>query len=661
MTSSTAIPTPTTPARTSVLWLLGTALLALVPVAQHLPVWVSVAYTLAVLWRLAHDRWNVPQPGRWLRGLLALAAITIVYRHYGTLLGREPGVSLLVLLIGFKLFELGTLRDAVLAALLLFLMLLGSFLFDNSLLLGLYTVVCVIAVVAVLLQIQYPAHKPVTTLRLAGVFVAQALPIMLVAYLLFPRLPDALWGFQSTETQGITGIPDDMRPGNVSELNMSDAPAFRAYFEGEPPAARNLYWRVRVLWDSDGRTWRVGPMRAVRDRLRNGTNVVRYRLVLEPNDKVWLPALDLPVTTPTDVRARSGFIYEATEPRRERKTVEFASATRYQTAALSDDERVRALAVPAVSDRVRRLAEQWRTSGDGDVVRAVLEHFRRESFVYTLTPPPLGDDPVDEFLFETRRGFCEHYAAAFVTLMRAAGLPARVVLGYQGGTYNPSGNYFIVRQADAHAWAEVWTMQSGWTRVDPTAAIAPSRVEYGIDAVRRLSLQGLPLAGLGSDALRRAIQLPWLESAWFRTRLLWDYANLSWYLWVTDYNLERQAKLLGRLGLTNSTVALIVMVVLQLVLLYLVFRWRAHQPRDVVQRIYDDYCHKLARVGITRANAEGPFALRERIHRQRPDLTGAVDRITEMYVTLRYGKATTVPPLADFATAVRAFRPRRRV
>lgn len=654
-------PVPTTPSHSSVVWLLGAALLPLLPLARDLPIWVCATYLAVIVWRFGHDQWGLPQPGRFVRVVLTLAAIFFVYRHYGTLLGREPGVALLVLLTGFKLFELRSLRDAMLAALLLFLMLLGSFLFDNSLLLGLYTLAAVVGIVAVLVRIQHPGVQPSTTFRMAGVFVAQALPIMLVAYFLFPRLPDALWGLPTSGGGGTTGIPDDMRPGDLNSLSLLDDVAFRAYFDGPLPLPRDLYWRARVFWDSDGQTWKAGPPLGIIERLRAGSSATRYRLVLEPTNKHWLPVLDLPTHVPNGVRARSGFTYETVEPRRDRQTLEFTSVIRYQTGSLDSVEQQRATVVPPASDRVKALAAQWRKNAteDSDVVRAALDHFRREEFFYTLTPPPLGVDPVDEFLFGTRRGFCEHYAAAFVTLMRAAGIPARVVIGYQGGVYNATGNYVIVRQADAHAWAEVWTSSLGWTRVDPTAAIAPSRVELGIDAVRRLSAQGLPLNELGAQALQRAIQLPWIEAAWLRSRLVWDYVNLSWYLWVSDYDLERQSKLLERLGLTSGTVTLFVMVGLQLLLLYALFRWRARQPRDPIQRTYDDYCRRLARIGITRARHEGPLAFSVRVIRQRPDLASSVDRISRMYMTIRYGSTADKSSLAEFVGAVRAFRPSR--
>lgn len=656
---------PALPESTAADWLVGAALIVIAPLLRELPVWVSAGYLAAVGLRFMHTHWRWPQPGRLLRGALALVAVGCVYRYFGSLLGREPGVALLVLLAGLKLLELRTARDAAMAVLLLMLIVLGSFLYDNSLVLGLYTLLAVVAVTAALVRLQNPALSPVAVSRHAAVLVAQAIPLMLVTYLLFPRLPDALWGFQSTDTHATTGMPDRMRPGTISALNTSDAVVFRAYFEGSPPPNRDLYWRVRVFWDTDGRSWEEGlPLRA-HNVLRGLEQPMRYRLVVEPNDEPWLPALDIPVIAPAGLRARAGFLFEAARVPRERQTYDFVSYARYRTGPLDPQMRRRALALPdTLSDRVRELAAGWRAgqARDTDVVRAALRYFNEEPFVYTLTPPLLPvRDPMDAFLFDTRRGFCEHFTAAFVTLMRAAGVPARVVVGYQGGIYNPTGNYMIVRQEDAHAWAEVWLNGVGWTRVDPTAAVAPARIEYGIDGVRRLSSQGLPLNAAAADLIRRAIRLPWIGRAWLRTRLTWDYLNFSWYLWVGNYSLDRQTQFLAQIGLADWSVPAMIAILVQLVILYALLQLRRRRATDSVQQQYDKYCRKLGRAGTVRAAAEGPVALARRARGAHPELSASIDTITELYIALRYGPTQAAPAARrSLRAAVRRFHPRAR-
>jgi len=639
-------------------WLAAVAVVVIAPLFGELPVWISVAYLAAVGWHYLHTRFDWPQLRRWLRWVLALAAVAAVLRYYGTLLGREPGVSLLVLLTGLKLLELRSLRDAVLAALLLVLVLLGGFLYTTSLFLGAYTLVAVVAVTAALMRLQHPGLSLRALARSSAVIVLQALPLMVVAYLLFPRLPDALWAFQINDSGGRSGLSDRMEPGSVSALTLSDDVAFRAYFDGPPPPNRDLYWRVRVFWDSDGRTWTEGPPLSTQATLRRIGELRSYRVMLEPSKRPWVPALDMPVSATAELRRRAGFVYEARRAPREHRSYELVSATRYRTGALDPEERRRALALAhPPSARLQALVRSWRAerAADADVVRAALAYFNREPFVYTLNPPLLGRDPVDEFLFEKRRGFCEHYAAAFVTLMRAAGIPARVVIGYQGGVYNDAGDYLMVRQSDAHAWAEVWLPERGWIRVDPTAAIAPSRIEYGIDGVRRLNSQGLPLDA-AAEAVLRAIELPWLDRAWFRTRLAWDYLNFSWHRWVSNYTLDRQREFLEHIGLTEYSVPAMFAILLQLLFLYALLQLRRRRTRDAVQDLYERYCRKLARVGIVRGVAEGPLALAERARARRPDLASAIDRITAHYVALRYGRPSR-GELRALTRLVRRFRP----
>lgn len=652
------------PNSTAADWLAGTAVIVILPLLRDLPLWVSVGYLAAVAWRFLHTHRRWPQPGWLLRAVLAVVALIAVYRYFGGLLGREPGVSLLVLLTGLKLLELRMMRDAVLAALLLLLVVLGGFLFDNSLVLGLYTLFSVVTVTAALVRLQNPALTPLAVARLASILVAQAIPLMIVAYLLFPRLPDALWGIQSSDVRATTGMPRQMQPGAFSSLTVSDAVAFRVYFKNAPPPNNILYWRVRVFWDTDGAIWDEGLPLPARNILRSARNPVRYRLVLEPSDNSWIPVLDMPFAVPAGLRGRAGFVYEMPRARRERQTFDLASYTQYRTSDLEQAKRSRALTLPnRVSARVRDLATRLRGAArsDRDVVRAVLAYFNREPFFYTLTPPLPGRDPVDQFLFESRRGFCEHYAAAFVTLLRAAGVPARVVVGYQGGVFNETGNYFIVRQADAHAWAEVWLTATGWTRVDPTAAVAPSRIEYGIDGVRRLSSQGLPLNTVATDLIRRAFQLPWFERARLRVRLTWDYLNFSWYLWVGDYSLQRQTEFLAQIGLTNWSVPVMIAILFQLVFIYAMLQLRRRRAIDPLLLQYEKYCRKLERIGIPRNATEGPVALAHRAGSLRPDLSAAIDAITRLYVALRYGPATTGSSnLRALARAIRHFHPQRR-
>lgn len=646
--------------------LLVAALAVYLPLARELPLWVSAIFVIGAGWRLAAAHRLIVRPGRWLRLLGAIAVIGITYREYGGLLGRDPGVALLAALTGLKLLELRSRRDYLLTAFLLYVVLLGGFLYGQSLAIGLYGLFAAGLTTAALLQLgRHASLDARLTLRFTAMLLLQALPIMLVLYLLFPRVSGALWGVPVGGGSGMTGMSETMRPGSVQQLIESNEPAFRASMIGAPPPVSSLYWRGLVLWDTDGQTWRAGaPLRGDIDGFVPRAAPVRYQIILEPHGKHWLYALDLPLEAPPDTRLTAGYVLERPRPLIERLSYELVSYPRYETGALASVERTRALMLPrTTSARVRALAQEWRargpsgTAGDESVVATALDHFRREPFGYTLTPPPLGRDPVDGFLFETRRGFCEHYASAFVTLMRAAGIPSRVVAGYQGGVYNPSGNYFIVRQSDAHAWAEVWLPGRGWQRVDPTAAVAPERIEHGIDAVRRLQAQGVNAGGLTAEMLQRIVALGWFDRAWLRARLTWDYANLSWYRWVNDYDYDRRAEFLARLHLSQHALLAALLGIGALIVIYALYHARRRGTHDPAVSGYARFCRKCAAIGLTREPAEGPLAFAERCRRARPDLAAAVENVTRHYIALRYGSASEHSPALN--AAVRSFNPVR--
>ena len=510
-------------------------------------------------------------------------------------------------------------------------------------------IVMAIASTAALVHLTQPTGLDIRhRLLLSGAMLAKAVPLMLIVYLLFPRISGTLWGLPADAHSGLTGMPDSMQPGSIRSLSESSEIAFRASFDGSPPPLRELYWRGLVLTDFDGRGWQRHAAQATKQEVSFFplNESVSYQVTLEPSNKPWMPALDLPATRPKGARYHPDFTLEHREPISERLNYSVTSYTRYRTGALDAAEHAGALSLPRqLGPRARALAAQWQqeSSGPLQVAQAALDYFRRENFVYTLSPPLLGDDPVEEFLFDTRRGFCEHYASAFVVLMRAAGIPSRVVVGYLGGELNTAGNYMIVRQSDAHAWAEIWLADRGWVRVDPTGAIAPERIELGIDAVRRLELQGVALGSLSSEAVQRALALGWIEFIARHTRWYWDYTNLVWYRWVVDYGKERQERFLTALGIDDISwgrmVGLLAVGVLFVTLTYALFLLRTRKSADPALAQYLRFCHKLARAGLTRAPYEGAHTFANRAARKRADLASSISEITGLYEELRYGPA----------------------
>jgi transglutaminase-like putative cysteine protease len=651
--------------RRTLLGLLAAGTMAVAPHALELPLWIIAVFAAAATWRYLCEHRGWYRPGRLVRTALLLLVLAAIYRKYGTLLGRDPGVAMLITLLGLKFLELKTVRDYFLSLFLFYLVILSSFLYSQSLWLGAWALLAVIVCTAGLIQLVQPAGMgAIQRLRLSGAMLAKALPLMLIVYLLFPRISGTLWGLPADAYSGLTGMPDKVQPGSIRSLSQSSEVAFRVTFDGTMPPMRELYWRGLVLWETDGRGWNRGWGRtSTPNSFFPLSGPVRYQVTLEASNKPWMLALDLPATVPKDSRFQSDFTLEAREPIHERKNYTLTSYTRYRTGDLGPVEQKRALQLPRnLSPRVRALAEAWRGANTDalTVARTALDYFHRENFVYTLNPPLLGNDPVDEFLFDTRRGFCEHYASAFVTLMRAAGIPSRMVIGYMGGELNPTGHYLIVRQSDAHAWAEIWLPERGWVRVDPTGAIAPERIELGFDAARRLELQGVSFGSLPVEALSRIIELGWFEHALRQARWYWDYTNMAWYRWVVDYGKERQERFLSSLGLDDISwsrlIKLIGMGVLLVTLVYALILWRPKKSADPALALYLRFCRKLARAGIKREPHEGALDFAKRCNSRWPDLKKHIDEVTKSYLRTRYGKDDGLGELNTLKQAVVRFK-----
>ena len=436
-----------------------------------------------------------------------------------------------------------------------------------------------------------------------------------------------------------------------------------------PPAER--YWRTLILWQTDGKNWKQGQTPYVdpaRQKIRTDGSPVRYTITLEASGKHWRPALDLPLRPDPGDRLRMGNLVESRSKTESRVRYSLTSFVRYNTGELGAYEKRLGLALPrSPGKRVVDLVKRWRgeTHSDADMVRKALRYFSNQNFRYTLTPPLLGRNPVDQFLFDTRAGYCEHYATTFVTLMRMAGIPSRVVAGYQGGEYNEDSNYLIVRQSDAHAWAEVWLPDRGWARVDPTAAVAPERIELGIDAIRRMEARGLRPGSLSPDALADLVRLGPMENFWRQSRLAWDAVNLAWFRWTTGYDIDKQLNLLKKLGVrTPDWIGLILGLfagVAIFVMAMVVSLRRSEQDRDPLLAIYHKFEKKLAQRGLVKSPSEGPVDFAHRVVADQPNLQLPVDEITALYVQLRYNQATwaEADQLGSMREMVRRFKPEK--
>lgn len=633
----------------------------LAPHLLNLPAFIPLFCLLFGLWRWmsAHYAWALP--GMAARALLTLTALAGVFLGFGTVIGRDAGAGLLVIMLGLKLLETRCYRDAVVVLFLDYFLCVTAVLYSQAIPTLVYLALALLLITAAMIELNQPARDRVplrAMLRRAGVLLLQATPLALLLFVLFPRIPGPLWGLPQDGTGGTGGLDDSMTPGSITRLSRSDEVAFRVDFAGPLPPAQRLYWRGPVLWHTDGRTWSSSRDRGVAAPAAGlgftplDDAALEYTVTLEPHHRSWLYALDLPLTVPPQARRTADLYLVADKPVRQLTRYTARSALQYRTAPLSAAERARALQLPPANPAARALGAQWRgqTQDDAAVVERALRYFAEQPFYYTLEPPPLTGDAIDQFLFETRRGFCEHYSAAFTVLMRAAGIPARVVTGYQGGEPNPLGDYLIVRQRDAHAWSEVWLAGQGWVRVDPTAAVAPSRIEQGIDSVLPAPQRGL-LRDFGTGPL---------GELWQRSRLAWDTLNNRWNQWVLAYGPENQAALLARLGLhswTRTALALLGGLVLLLAALGLVLLVRRRQHLDPALRLYQRFCRKLARRGIVRAPSEGPAAFAARVQQLRPELSEAVALINDRYIAIRYGSLYSADQIKQLRRAVAAFHP----
>lgn len=627
--------------------LLAAIALVLAPHALHLPPWISLAVGVLIVWRWGCARRGWPLPGRWLRTALTLGAFAAVLVTYGRSSGQVAGTALLCLLIGLKLTEVEDRRGATVVLLLLYFTLFTHFLRDQAIWTVAWMIAAVWLITALLIDGQRKTPRPAREdLRMAGRVLLLALPVMLLLWVLFPRIPGPLWGAPVNQGAGRTGIDERMAPGDIAQLIQSDEVAFRVRFDDQPPSKPKRYWRGPVLWHTDGREWRPQATSRARPRageppaVEIGGPAFDYTLTIEPHPLEYVFALDHPAPgiLPSELSRNADGAVVAEQNIRNRSAYRLRSYPEARLGeALSEGERRRALQLPAEANpRARQLAEGWRRANPDpmQIAGRALQRFRDEAFAYTLSPPPLGANSFDAFLFDTQRGFCEHYAGSFATLMRAAGVPARVVLGYQGGSASTVGDYLIVRQSDAHAWVEIWVAQRGWVRIDPTAAVAPSRVEQSLDSA---------LAEAGESrafSWHRSLEI----GRWVSAR--WDFLNAQWNRWVLAYGPELQRALLSRVGLGDWQRMLLALTGLLALLMgaiaLLILRDAlAERDSDPLQREWRRIQARLARSGLPPGPIEGP---RDYAHRIRGQLPPSARRVlndaADAYLRARYQAAT---------------------
>jgi transglutaminase-like putative cysteine protease len=640
-------------------WISGCLALALLPVVARLPLWLIAMVVAATALRLVLAARGHDAPPRLIRVIISLLAITLLFVQYRTFNGLSAGTALLCLIAGLKVLESKTGRDLHVVVMIIYFLSLAALLQGESFwLLGYLVAVCWLTTSSLLgLTSSVSSAAWRANVRYAGRVLAQAVPLTVALWLFFPRFGGPLWQLAEDSNAATSGLSDSMSPGDITELALSDDVAFRVRFSPGSQTPPERYWRGPVLHDFDGRAWRrTDSGRAPPPPLHFDGPALQYTVSMEPNQHNWIFVLEWPAGW-SGSRASLTSDYMLVAPNAIAQPVDVVATSYVHAQAaepLDTGMRRRDTRLPAgPNPRSLRLAQAMRAAhpDDLDYVHAVLDMFRQQPFFYTLTPPRLAADSVDAFLFDSRRGFCGHYASAFATLMRDAGIPARVVTGYHGGTYNRFADYWIVRQSDAHAWDEIWIDGHGWLRVDPTAMVAPQRVESGLnDAVSA----GAPLTS------RWQQRTPWLAD----TRLRLDALRQLWQQRILGFDQSSQEKLLGLMHIPapdGQKLAIILGLCLTVGLSWLTWQVRRElkpRPRDPLTRAYARLCRRLAAVGLPRMPHEGPEDFAARIALRRPDIAATLTLLCRRYSDLRYAPAPAAAAVSTFVRAVRSFRPR---
>lgn len=662
--------------RDCLFWLLASVLISLALHLDHLPPWVALSGIIAALWQiqLYRERWR--QPGRLLKWSLAGACAGGLFLHYGRMSGLEPMVALLFTGYVLKLLELHNRRDALVLLYLSYLIVILQSLFSSTIVSSLLVLAALLPVTAALVAMHRGSenNRPAKALRTALAMTLQAIPLMLVMFIVMPRI-GSLWAVPQ-QNSATTGVSDSMSPGDMTQLGRSGKIAFRVEFDGPIPAQSQLYWRGLVFSDFDGRRWaQQGPWgyndgkflqwsaqapEAWDKVITRRGEPLSYRVTMEATNSPWLFALSTPLAQSSSVALSRDFRLVNREP--------LTSKLQYPVKSWLDNQlepdrlpgwrHKLELALPSgYNPKTLEIAKQWRRETPDTValINRLLALYNQQ-FIYTLRPPALGKHTVDEFLWGTKKGFCEFYASSFVFFMRAAGVPARIVVGYQGGERHPTENYLLVHQYDAHAWAEVWIQGRGWLRVDPTAAVAPERIEMSFADLFGEQDEFLAESPFSLERMRH---INWLNNL----RLKLDSLDYAWAKWVLGYDNIQNDFLMGLLGSINpQRIALFLLLAGGIALLpvfIMLYLSREKNTRDQLDRLFLQYCLRLQKIGLPRQPGEGPRNYAERIGLQAPSLAVQVESLTRLYESARYAEEQETE-IKRLKAALKVFKPCRK-
>ncbi len=640
------------------------------PFFDSLAIWIPWLFLLS----LALKFWMEPRGYRLrsvvLKLLFVATAFTTVFISYGSVRGVEAAISLLVVLMSLKILEAHTAREFRVMVLIGWMLCLCGFFLSQDFTTALCLLIAFALLVVALIQFHRGASPgavwpPVgTTCKL----LLQASPLVVLFFFLFPRINAGLRFELRPFRAANTGFSDRLSPGRIAALANSSEIAFRAEFPGTSTRPSGpMYWRGIVMWHCNGMEWRA-PY-APRNIAGTGGLPVQFpnakeiqqRITLAPHGARWMFALDRPIKSPPAAMLARGDYLWSVLPIRKSRQYEVVSSDSSGN-EITAEERAESLEVPAsISPAVRDLAHSWTVQNPDSrgIVNSALQFFRTQGFSYSLTPGEYND--LEEFLFRRRVGFCEHYATSFATLMRLAGIPARVVVGYLGGEYNDLGHFFLVRQADTHAWCEVWLPEKGWTRVDPTAAVAPGRASLDFTSFLETRIASGQMGGRSNALIARLLR----SGVFTNVRFIWQTLSYEWDTRLVAFDADVQDVLLTSMGIASrGTIFLVVEILLvAIALLAIYFAWMQLRTRSRVDRVkalYEYFCRKIARLGVRRDPCEGPLDFARRAAQSLPNESNRIRQIADRYILLRYAPEPAPGMLHRFAKEVKAFGARTR-
>jgi len=626
----------------NLLWLLAAQAVVIFPLLFTLPLWLGAVWFIALVWRLQIHTRKRHFPSSFIKFILCSLCIVGLLMAYKGAYSMEMMVGFLVLTFILKLLELQTRKDALLLIYIGFVGLATQFLFTQSILGALYalfaSIVLITALYSLYLTRSIPAFRK---LKQGATFILLAIPLMMVLFLVLPKL-GPLWRTAALQTQAHTGFSDSMSPGDISSLVQSQGTAFRVNFLGSiPPKTKDMYWRGLVLEDFDGRGWHLNKnwdrSKKGVDNSGHASTALNYEIILEPHNYQWLFSLVQAVSIESG-KIRSRITEDDLIATRVPVNKDLQYTVRsYPREGVTSKElpmykRQQLLMLPSgYNPQTIALAKRWVEEGQSP--RAIIQSawaLYNQSFSYTLQPPLLGENSVDEFLFQSQQGFCEHFASSFAVLMRAANIPARIVVGYHGGIYNQLDDYWIIKQSDAHAWVEVWLDDQGWIRMDPTSSVAPDRIEQGLENSLGSADRQLLSGGFFNTP-------EWLTDLRYRI----DAANYMWSRWVLNYDADKQSQLFKELlggkewwRLLLAFTTLIVFLASLYIFCVLKPQRRKKTPLQRALSKFDKTCLKW---GINRYKNETIAVFTVRLASANPELKLSCSSLSELSQRVLYG------------------------